>query len=61
VTFTLAFLALQRVQGTFTSLQSLEMARVDDAARGPSYVFRRDPTGPTARQPSPPQPAGQRR
>jgi outer membrane protein TolC len=41
-TFTLAFLALQRVQGTFTSLQQLEMQRIDDAARGPSFVFRRD-------------------
>jgi outer membrane protein TolC len=41
VTFTLAFLALQRVQGTFTAMQSLEMQRIDDAARGPSYVFRR--------------------
>jgi outer membrane protein TolC len=40
-TFTLAFLALQRVQGTFTSLQQLEMQRIDDAARGPSFVYRR--------------------
>jgi hypothetical protein len=40
-TFTLAFLALQRVQGTFTSLQRLEMQRIDEAARGPSFVFRR--------------------
>jgi hypothetical protein len=51
-TFTLAFLALQRVQGTFTSLQNLEMQRIEDAARGPSFVFRRDATGPTARNPS---------
>lgn len=51
-TFTLAFLALQRVQGTFTSLQNLEMQRIEDAARGPSFVFRRDATSPTARNPS---------
>ena len=44
VTFTVAFLALQRVQGTFTAAQQMEMRRVDDAARGPSFVFRRDST-----------------
>jgi outer membrane protein TolC len=53
VTFTLAFLALQRVQGTFTSMQNLQMQRIDDAARGPSYVFRRNATA----QGSPVQPA----
>lgn len=42
--FTLAFLALQRVQGTFTSFEHLQMQRIEDAARGPSYVFRRNPT-----------------
>lgn len=52
VTFTLAFLALQRVQGTFTSLQSLEMRRIEDAARGPSFVFRRDATSPGTRPPT---------
>lgn len=51
VTFTLAFLALQRVQGTFTSVQNLEMRRIDDAARGPSYVFRR--TAPAEGRPVP--------
>jgi outer membrane protein TolC len=40
--FTLSFLALQRVQGTFTSLEQLQMQRIEDAARGPSYVFRRN-------------------
>ncbi|BDG73591.1 TolC family protein [Roseomonas fluvialis] len=44
VTFTLSFLALQRVQGTFTAMQQMAMQRVDDAARGPSFVFRRDPS-----------------
>lgn len=44
VTFTVSFLALQRVQGTFTAAQQMEMRRVDDAARGPSFVFRRDPS-----------------
>jgi hypothetical protein len=59
-TFTLAFLALQRVQGTFTAVQSLEMQRIDDAARGPSFAFRRTaaaggrPATPPA-QPAPPQ------
>ena len=42
VTFNVAFLALQRVQGTFTAAQQMEMRRVDDAARGPSFVFRRE-------------------
>ncbi len=56
VTFTLAFLALQRVQGTFTAMQSLEMQRIDDAARGPSFVYRRAATPATTApdtQPSP--------
>ncbi len=50
VTFTVAFLALQRVQGTFTAVQQMDMRRVDDAARGPSFVFRRDPAA--ARRPA---------
>lgn len=66
VSFTLAFLALQRVQGTFTSVQQLEVRRLDDAARGPTYVLRRaaaatppqpDPAAPAAatpRRPTPP-------
>ena len=41
VGYSLAFLALQRVQGTFTSVHNLEMQRIDDAARGPAFVFRR--------------------
>lgn len=41
VAFTLSFLALQRVQGTFTQVQSLEIQRIDEAARGPAYVLRR--------------------
>lgn len=51
ITFTLAFLALQRVQGTFTSVQNLEIQRLDDAARGPSFALRR--TTPAAERPSP--------
>ncbi|MBR0649617.1 TolC family protein [Roseomonas terrae] len=50
VTFTIAFLALQRVQGTFTQVQNLEMRRIEDAARGPAFVFRRDTN------PAPPRP-----
>lgn len=50
VGFSLAFLALQRVQGTFTSLQSLELQRIDDAARGPAFVFRRN-AGPDQQSP----------
>jgi outer membrane protein len=42
VGFSLAFLSLQRVQGTFTSVQNLEMQRIEDAARGPAFVFRRN-------------------
>ena len=61
VTFTLAFMALQRVQGTFTSLQNLEMARVEDAARGPTYSFRRGAAGQGTAPTTPQQPAGQRR
>ncbi len=55
VTFTIAFLALQRVQGTFTAMQNLEMQRIDDAARGPSFVLRRTQTngGAAAAQPAP--------
>lgn len=45
VGFSLAFLALQRVQGTFTSVHNLEMQRIEDAARGPAFVFRHN-TGP---------------
>jgi outer membrane protein TolC len=52
-TFTLAFLALQRVQGTFTSLENLQMQRLDDAARGPSYVFRRNTTTEGRASPTP--------
>lgn len=47
VNFTVAFLALQRVQGTFTAAQQMEMRRVDDAARGPIFVFRRNSTAPS--------------
>lgn len=48
VSFTLAFLALQRVQGTFTSYQSLDIERIDDAARGPSFALRRTASPPPA-------------
>jgi len=41
--YTLAFLVLARVQGTFTSLENLDVRRIDDAARGPSYVIQRNP------------------
>jgi len=41
VGFTLAFLVLARVQGTFTSLENLDVRKIDDAARGPSYVLQR--------------------
>jgi hypothetical protein len=62
VSFTLAFLALQRVQGTFTSYQSLDIERIDDAARGPTFALRRTaspapasaPASSTAPPPSPP-------
>jgi outer membrane protein TolC len=55
VTFTLAFLALSRVQGTFSSLEALDIRRIDDAARGPSYVIRRNAAaeGRPAQPPSP--------
>ncbi len=45
VVFTIAFLTLQRVQGTFTSMQDLQMRRIDDAARGPAFVYRRGQAG----------------
>jgi hypothetical protein len=51
VGFSLAFLALQRVQGTLTSVHKIEMQRLDDAARGPAFVFRRN-SGPERRPPS---------
>ncbi len=41
-TFTVAFLTLQRVQGTFTAVQRIDIMRVDDAARGPAYIARRE-------------------
>jgi hypothetical protein len=41
VGFTLAFLVLARVQGTFTSLEHLDVRKIDDAARGPTYVIQR--------------------
>ncbi|TCR65734.1 TolC family protein [Bosea sp. BK604] len=41
-TFTVAFLALQRVQGTFLSVRRIGIQRLDDAARGPTFVARRD-------------------
>jgi len=40
--YTLAFLVLARVQGTFTSLEQLDVRRIDDAARGPAYVIQRN-------------------
>ncbi len=40
-TFTVAFLALQRVQGTFTAAQNVDIQRIEDAARGPAYNLRR--------------------
>jgi outer membrane protein TolC len=46
VTFTLAFLALQRVQGTFTAVQNIEIQRIDDAARGPAFNVRRAAASP---------------
>lgn len=39
--FSLAFVAIQRVQGTFTAMQSIEIRRIEDAARGPAFVVRR--------------------
>jgi outer membrane protein TolC len=54
VDFTLAFLALSRVQGTFSSLENLDFRRIEDAARGPSYVVRRIPGA--GGSPSTPQP-----
>jgi hypothetical protein len=51
VAFTLSFLALQRVQGTFTSVQRLEVQRIDEAARGPVYVMRREPSAAAATAP----------
>ena len=41
VGFTLAFLVLARVQGTFTSIEQLDVRKIDDAARGPTYVLQR--------------------
>ena len=46
-TFTVAFLTLQRVQGTLTAMQRIEIKRVDDAARGPAFVARREASVPT--------------
>lgn len=40
-TFTVSFLTLQRIQGTFTAVQKIGIERIDDAARGPAYVARR--------------------
>jgi len=60
VTFTLAFLALQRVQGTFTAMQNLEMQRIDDAARGPSFVYRRAAAPAATPEPQPSPTAGTR-
>jgi outer membrane protein TolC len=54
VGFTLAFLVLARVQGTFTSLEQLDVRRIDDAARGPSYILQRNATaGGRPAQPAP--------
>jgi outer membrane protein TolC len=55
VAFTLSFLALSRVQGTFSSLESLDVRRIEDAARGPTYVIRRDGAaeGRSVQQPRP--------
>lgn len=41
-TFTVSFLTLQRVQGTFLSVRRIGIQRLDDAARGPTFVARRD-------------------
>jgi outer membrane protein TolC len=55
VSYTLAFLVLSRVQGTFSSLEQLDVRRIDDAARGPSYVIRRESAA-GGRPAQPPQP-----
>nr|WP_314073336.1 TolC family protein [uncultured Roseococcus sp.] len=39
--YTLAFVQLQRVAGTFTALEQIDVRRIDDANRGPAYVARR--------------------
>jgi outer membrane protein TolC len=54
VSFTIAFLVLARVQGTFTSLEQLDVRRIDDAARGPSYILQRTSgAGASPAQPTP--------
>ncbi len=40
-TYTLAFVQLQRVAGTFTALEQIDVRRIDDANRGAAYVARR--------------------
>lgn len=60
IAYTLSFLALARVQGTFSSLESLDVRRIDDAARGPSYVLRRDSSPPQGRPPQPAPTQGRR-
>lgn len=40
-TFTLAFVQLQRVAGTFTALEQIDVRRIENANRGPAYVARR--------------------
>jgi len=49
---TLAFLAVQRVQGTFTALENLQIERVEQAARGPSYSVRRNRADAPGAQPA---------